>query len=99
MHNIVILSGNFLGVTTAHYLLRYVLPHLNSSPDKTSYKITLVSTSMHVFFKVGAPRALISNFKTELHAPFTSIIEAFSAYPSIVFTFILGTAITLDANT
>ncbi|KAE9373759.1 FAD/NAD(P)-binding domain-containing protein [Stipitochalara longipes BDJ] len=99
MHNIVILGGNFAGASTAHYLLRHVLPLLNSNTDKSSYKVTLVSPSDHTFFKVGAPRALIGANKTELRAPFTSLTEAFASYPASTFTFILGSAIALDSAT
>ncbi len=99
MHNIVVLGGNFSGVSTAHYLLRHVLPHLNSNTEKQSYKVTLVSPSDHTFFKIGAPRALVGDSKAELHAPFTSIAEHFSSYPASTFTFILGSAIALDAST
>jgi apoptosis-inducing factor 2 len=99
MHNIVILGGNFSGVSTAHYLLRHVLPLLNSNTDKPSYKVTLVSPSDHTFFKVGAPRALMGTKKTELLAPFHSLTEAFSSYPASTFTFILGSAIALDSAT
>lgn len=98
MHNIVILGGNFAGATTAHYLLRHVLPHLNST-DKAAYKVTLVSPSDHTFFKVGAPRALVGANKTELLAPFTSLTEAFASYPASTFTFIHGSAIALDEKT
>jgi len=99
MHNIVILGGNFSGVNTAHYLLRHVLPLLNSNTDKTAYKVTLVSPSDHTFYKVGAPRALVGSNKTELHAVFSSITEGFSSYPTSTFTFILGSAIAVDAAT
>jgi NADH dehydrogenase FAD-containing subunit len=99
VHNIVILGGNFSGASTAHYLLRHVLPLLNSSESKASYKVTLVSPSDHTFFKVGAPRALIAGSKTDLLKPFASLPEAFSSYPTSAFTFILGSAIGLDEKT
>ncbi|PVH70959.1 FAD/NAD(P)-binding domain-containing protein [Cadophora sp. DSE1049] len=99
MHNIVILGGNFAGASTAHYLLRHVIPLLNSNADKISYKVTLVSPSDHTFFKVGAPRALMGLTKAELLAPFTSLTENFSSYLTSTFTFILGSAIALDEKT
>ncbi|KAH8790783.1 hypothetical protein BGZ57DRAFT_27138 [Hyaloscypha finlandica] len=99
MHNIVILGGNYAGANTAHYLLRHVLPLLNSNGDKPAYKVTLVSPSDHTFFKVGAPRAMVSTNKTERQAPFASLTEAFSSYPTSTFTFVLGSAIALDEKT
>jgi NADH dehydrogenase FAD-containing subunit len=99
MHDIVILGGNYAGANTAHYLLRHVLPLLNSNGDKPAYKVTLVSPSDHTFFKVGAPRAMVSTNKTERQAPFASLTEAFSSYPTSTFTFVLGSAIALDEKT
>jgi hypothetical protein len=58
VHNIVVLDGSLGGSSVAHYLLRHVVPHLNSASSYHTYKVTLVSPSTHFFFKVGAPRAL-----------------------------------------
>jgi NADH dehydrogenase FAD-containing subunit len=99
MHNIVILGGNFAGVSTAHYLLRQVLPLLNSTDgDKSEYKVTLVSPNDHTFFKVGAPRALASP-EVPLEKPFGSIPNAFSHYKTSEFTFIQGEAVQLHEAT
>lgn len=39
---IVILGGSYRGVSTAHYLLKHVVPHL---PDTASYQVIIVSAS------------------------------------------------------
>jgi len=99
MHSIVILGGNFAGVSTAHYLLLHVLPVLNStSSDKSEYKVTLIAPNDHTFFKVGAPRAL-SSPEIPLEKSFASIPDAFSHYKTSEFTFIQGEAIQLDEAT
>jgi NADH dehydrogenase FAD-containing subunit len=99
MHNITILGGNFAGVSTAHYLLRHVLPLLNSTnSDKLEYKVTLISPNDHTFFKVGAPRAL-SSPEIPLDKTFASIPGAFSNYKTSEFTFIQGEAVQLDEAT
>jgi apoptosis-inducing factor 2 len=95
MHNIVILGGNFAGVSTAHYLLRHVLPLLTN--EKSQYKVTLVSPSDHTFFKIGAPRVLVPE-KVPTDKPFASIPDAFSQYKSSEFTFIQGEAVGLDGS-
>lgn len=53
MHNIVILGANFAGTSTAHYLLRHVLPRLDDLDvsSKNHYRITLISPSDHTFWK------------------------------------------------
>jgi apoptosis-inducing factor 2 len=95
MHNIVILGGNFAGVSTAHYILRHVLPSLNSS-EKSQSKVTLISPSNHTFYKIGAPRALVSDELIPLDKPFASISNAFSGYKTSEFTFIQGEAVGID---
>ncbi|TVY16847.1 Oxidoreductase ptaL [Lachnellula arida] len=95
MHNIVILGGNFAGVGAAHYILRHVFPSLNSS-EKAQYKVTLISPSDHTFFKIGAPRALVSNKLIPLDKPFASIPDAFSGYKTSEFTFVYGKAVGVD---
>lgn len=95
MHNIVILGGNFAGVGAAHYILRHVVPSPNSS-EKLQYKVTLISPSDHTFFKIGAPRALVSNELIPLDKPFASIPDAFSGYNTSEFTFIHGKAVAVD---
>ena len=97
MHNIVILGGNFAGVSTAHYLLRHVLPLLKN--EKTEYKVTLISPSDHTFFKVGAPRALVSSEQVPLDKPFGSIPDAFRQYKTSEFSFVQGEAIGVDEAT
>jgi apoptosis-inducing factor 2 len=97
MHNIVILGGNFAGVSTAHYLLRHVLPSLNSTTgDRSEYKVTLISPSDHTFYKIGAPRALVSAEIVPLDKSFASIPDAFSDYKTSEFSFIQGEAVQVD---
>jgi NADH dehydrogenase FAD-containing subunit len=95
MHNIVILGGNFAGVSTAHYLLRHILPLLNNK--NSQYKVTLVSPSDHTFYKVGAPRVLASE-EVPVVKPFASIPDAFSSYKTSEFTFVQGEAVGLDES-
>ncbi|KAF2811819.1 FAD/NAD(P)-binding domain-containing protein [Mytilinidion resinicola] len=95
MHNIVVLGANFAGIPVTHYLLRHVLPPLNSMGVGT-YKVTLVSPSTRFFFKVGAPRALTSAEAVPLDHSFLSIPEAFKDYNPSHFTFIQGEAVGID---
>lgn len=95
MYNIVILGGNWAGVSTAHYLLRHVLPLLRN--EKSQYTVTLVSPSTQTFYNVGAPRALVSE-KVANAKPFASILDAFGEYKSSEFTFIQGEAVGVDGS-
>ncbi|KAL3263499.1 hypothetical protein ABHI18_001700 [Aspergillus niger] len=93
MHSIVILGGNFAGVSTAQYLLKHVLPVVKN--EESQYKVTLVSPSAQTFFKVAVPRVLVSD-KVPNDKLFASIPNAFRQYNSDDFTFIQGEAVGLD---
>jgi NADH dehydrogenase FAD-containing subunit len=91
--NIVILGGSYAGISTAHYLLKHVVPNL-SSPS--SYHVILVSPSSHVMCRPACPRALISDEFFNQDKLFVQIQKLFSQYPQESFTFTQGTATSLD---
>jgi NADPH-dependent 2,4-dienoyl-CoA reductase/sulfur reductase-like enzyme len=88
MKNIVILGGNFGGVSTAHRILK-------QAAKTGPFKITLVSPESHFYWSLASPRAIIPGQITddELFQP-TAV--GFNQYPSSQFEFILGSAETLD---
>lgn len=90
---IVILGGSYAGVSTAHYLLKHVVPQL---PNKSSYQVLLVSPSSHAMCRTACPRALISDDMFPQDKLFVSISTAFQQYPTASFRFICGTATHLD---
>ena len=94
--NIVILGGSYAGVSTAHYLLKHVLPKL---PNKGAYKVILVSTSDQAMCRPACPRAMISDDMLPQEKLFVSIVKAFEQYPQGTFHFIKGTATELDHTT
>jgi NADH dehydrogenase FAD-containing subunit len=97
MHNIVVLGSNYAGASIAHYLLRHVIPLLNSSSDTTEhFKVTIISPSDHTYFTVGAPRVISSPEKVPAEKLFVSITKAFGKYKSSEFTFVLGEAVGIN---
>lgn len=91
--NIAILGGSYGGASTAHYLLKHVVPQL---PDKDLYQVVLVSASTHAMDRPACPRALISDDMFPQEKLFVSIDEAFKQYGGGTFRFIQGTVTTLD---
>jgi NADH dehydrogenase FAD-containing subunit len=91
--NIVILGGSYGGVSTAHYVLKHVVPHL---PDKASYQVVTVSASSKAMCRQACPRALISDDMFPQEKLFVNIPKAFEQYPKGSFRFIHGTATELD---
>jgi NADH dehydrogenase FAD-containing subunit len=90
---IVILGGSYGGVSTAHYLLKHVVPHV---PDKASYQVIIVSASSQVMCRPACPRALISDAMFPQEKLFVNIPKVFEQYPEGSFGFIHGTATELD---
>jgi apoptosis-inducing factor 2 len=90
---IVILGGSYGGVSTAHYLLKHVVPSL---PDKASYQVVIASTSPKAMCRPACPRALLSDDFFPQEKLFVSVSKAFEQYPDGSFRFIHGTATELD---
>jgi NADH dehydrogenase FAD-containing subunit len=90
---IVLLGGSYGGVSTAHYLLKHIVPHL---PDKVSYQVIIVSTSVQAICRPACPRALISDDKFAQEKLFVNIPKVFEQYPKGSFRFVHGTATRLD---
>ncbi|KAJ5430771.1 hypothetical protein N7491_007787 [Penicillium cf. griseofulvum] len=91
-HNIVILGGSYGGISTAHYLLKHVIPVSNQN----SYRITLVSASSQALCRQACPRALLSDSMFPQDKLFVDIPELFDQYPKGSFSFIHGTATELN---
>jgi NADH dehydrogenase FAD-containing subunit len=90
---IIILGGSYGGVSTAHYLLKHVVPHV---PDTASYQVIIVSASSQVMCRPACPRALISDDMFPQEKLFVNIPKVFEQYPEGSFRFIHGTATELD---
>ncbi|KAF2126307.1 putative AMID-like mitochondrial oxidoreductase [Dothidotthia symphoricarpi CBS 119687] len=86
--HIVILGGSYSGVSTAHNVLKHILPSL---PESSTYQVILVSTSSHAMCRPACPRALISDDMFNQDKLFVSIPKQFEQYKSS-FRFIHGTA-------
>ncbi|KAK3332759.1 hypothetical protein B0T19DRAFT_448641 [Cercophora scortea] len=87
---IVILGGSYGGISTAHYLLQHVTPHL------PSHKVVLASTSSEAFCRPACPRALLSDDYFPQAKLFVDIAAQFAHYPPGSFEFVHGTATDLD---
>ena len=88
---ILILGGSYGGISTAHYLLKHVLPTL---PEK--HQVILVSPSTEILSRPACPRALISDDLLPQDKLFISIPVVFAQYPAETFRFEQGTAEKLD---
>ena len=97
-HEIVILGGNFGGISSAHYLLRHTIPALTAKDPSQKYHVTLISPSTHFFFKIAGPRVLISPTKIPISKVFMPIREHFATYQPSEFSFVEGKAVGVDSH-
>ncbi|KAF9885580.1 hypothetical protein FE257_012786 [Aspergillus nanangensis] len=91
--NIVIIGGSYGGVSTAHYLLKHVLPTL---PSKDACKVILISASSEAMCRPACPRAMISDAMFRQEKLFVNVPKLFENYSRGSFSFIHGTATRLD---
>lgn len=96
-HNIVIVGGNFSGISVAHYLLRHTIPRLEAVNTSIIYKVTLITPSTHFFWKIAAPRA-VADPKFALDKIFLPIADGFKDYPKDHYAFVQGTATSISAE-
>jgi apoptosis-inducing factor 2 len=92
MECIVILGGSYAGISTAHYVLKHVVPK-TSRPD--SLQVVLVSPSQQTMVRTASPRALISDTLLDQNKLFTDIAPHFEQYGK-AFKFVHGRATAVD---
>jgi len=90
---IVILGASYGGLSTAHYLLKHVIPKL---PEK-EYLVTVISSSNQVLCRPACPRAMISDdMLPQNNSLFVDVAGCLKQYGSDSVRFINGTAEQLD---
>lgn len=89
---IVIIGASYAGISTAHYLLKHVIPQL---PPKTR-RIVLVSPSLETFCRPACPRALIADSMFPQDKLFVNVPALFQQYSGDNFEFLHGEAVNLD---
>ncbi|KAL4936880.1 hypothetical protein BDV06DRAFT_204033 [Aspergillus oleicola] len=90
---ILILGGSYVGISTAHYTLKHIIPSL---PEFQSYQVVLVCPSQDIIVRPATPRALLSNEYLDQKKLFQPLKEQFAQYPKENFKFIQGLAKNLD---
>src|ERR1700712_1445702 len=94
--DIVILGGSYAGISVAHRFLRKTIHELQKTPKAPRYRIVLVSPNDHLFWNVGAPRAICDNENDDVERYFIPFLESFESYEEESFEFIQGEATAVD---
>ncbi|GME33452.1 Apoptosis-inducing factor 1 [Neofusicoccum parvum] len=96
VHSVVILGSSFGGTGIAHYLLRHVLPYL---PSPAPYKVTMISPSAHLYWKIASPRTAARSDLMPLQSLMIPLETGFFSYPEASFEFIQAYASKVDPAT
>ena len=94
--NVVVLGGSYAGISVAHNFLESVIDQLGTTITAPQYRLVLVSPSTHLYWNIGAPRAIVSRSLIPHTQSFHSVVDAFRTYPINRFSFVHGTAIAVD---
>jgi apoptosis-inducing factor 2 len=90
---LVIMGSSYAGVSTAHYLLKHVVPSL---PEPDTYQVTMISPASQSFCRPACPRAMISDSMFPQHKLFIDTAKQFEQYPAGRFRFVHGKALQLE---
>jgi apoptosis-inducing factor 2 len=94
MEYIVILGGSYAALSTAHYLLKHVVPKTNR-PE--AFQVVLISPSQQTMVRTASPRALISDTMFDQNKLFPNIAPLFEQYGK-AFKFVHGRATAVDTE-
>ncbi|KAM0723672.1 hypothetical protein Q7P37_000660 [Cladosporium fusiforme] len=96
--NIVILGASFAGLSIAHAFLDDTLHHLRTTSTAPNYRLILISPSTHIYWNIGAPRALVALGLIKQDDLFIPIEPGFQRHKGRPYTIIQGRALTWDNN-
>lgn len=90
------LGASFGGLSCAHAFLDDVLPRLHISSHAPAYRLVIISPSTHIYWNIGAPRALVAPELIPTNDLFIPIEPGFHRHRGHNFSIIQGEAISWD---
>jgi hypothetical protein len=94
--NIVVLGASFAGLSVGHAFLDTTLAQLRTTSTAPNYRLILVSPSTHIYWNIGAPRALVTLGLIKQDDLFIPIEPGFQRHKGLPYTIIQGRAVTWD---
>jgi len=94
--NIVVLGASFAGLSVAHAFLDTTLAQLRTTSTAPNYRLILVSPSTHIYWNIGAPRALVALRLIKQDDLFIPIEPGFQRHNGRPYTIIQGRALNWD---
>ncbi|KAK3313154.1 hypothetical protein B0H66DRAFT_387393 [Apodospora peruviana] len=95
-HEIVVLGGNFGGLSATHYLLRHTIPALQKLDKDQTYHVTLVTPNTDFLFKPATPRILIAPELLPESKIWRPLSDGLKRYSADQVTLVQGIATDLD---
>lgn len=96
--NIVVLGASFAGLSVAHAFFDNALNRLGKLASAPTYRLVLVSPSTHMFWNIGAPRALVKDGLIKNDDLFIPIEPGFDRHANELFMFVQGQCMALDTD-
>ncbi|KAI6830879.1 DUF1546-domain-containing protein [Hortaea werneckii] len=96
--NIVILGASFGGLSCAHHFLDYTITKLRTTSTAPNYRLIIISPSTHIYWSIGAPRALVGPGLIKHEDAFIPIEPGFHRHRGHQFTIIQGECKTMDKD-
>ncbi|EME82166.1 uncharacterized protein MYCFIDRAFT_138722 [Pseudocercospora fijiensis CIRAD86] len=97
--NIIILGASFGGLSCAHHFLDTTLEQLSKTKDAgLTYRLILVGPSTHIYWNIGAPRAIVKSGLVKSEDQFLPIEPGFHKDRAKNFTIIQGKCVSMDAT-
>jgi apoptosis-inducing factor 2 len=94
--NIVVLGGSYAGLSVTHRLLTTTIKELRTTKSSPRYRVVLVSPSTHLYWNIGAPRAICGAELVSKRSAFIPFLDEFKRYPDTQFSFIQGEAVSIN---
>lgn len=94
--NVIILGASFGGLSCAHYFLDHTIRQLGITSPAPSYRLIVVAPSTHIYWNIGAPRALVRGGLLKHEDTFIAIEPGFQRHRGLPYTIIQGKAVNVD---
>ena len=91
-------GGSHSGLGVAHSFLKHTYPILKTSQPSVKYQVHLIEPSTHYWWRIAAPRSIISVTEMPHDKTFLPIADGFKQYEAGSFVFHQAKATSLDTS-
>jgi NADH dehydrogenase FAD-containing subunit len=98
LRNIVILGASFAGTQSAQYIMKHLLPVINTR-HTAKYHVYIINPSSDFYFRIASPRAATSASRLPVEKLFVPLSSIFDKFPKSDFTFIQASATNVNTTT